>query len=395
MGQMRTIRKNNTSLFLFLSSQVIYRTAIYATIPIFPLFIRDLGFAITELGIITASLGVALVIFEPLWGSLLNRLGARNVFISSLLMMVLVLFSYTLARDLTVFIFVHFLSGLFGSAIAVSTRALMSGAIPRKESAFGTWWAIYAAGGVIGPIIGGIIATQGYILVFYVATLIAAIGFFMSFAAPRLEKTNQAASFSRFQDMDGHEKRILLIASSLIILPYFLRAVYMTYVPVFAKESPKFLLDSIEIGEAISTIGVIGFFAPFAFNRFAQKKGTTRTIILGMVLQATAFVMLPVISGFPLLFSTAAIFGLGEAATNPCMLAFMAGKIRSSNQGLAIGVYGAGEDIGALIGPVVIGNLYQNFTAEFSFCVTAMIMIVNTILAASLLRRATRKQSIS
>jgi MFS family permease len=139
---------------------------------------------------------------------------------------------------------------------------------------------------------------------------------------------------------------------------------------------------------------VIGFFAPFAFNKFAQKKGTTKTIISGMVLQATAFVMLPIVSGFPLLFSTAAIFGLGEAATNPCMLAFMAGKIRSSNQGLAIGVYGAGEDIGALIGPLVIGNLYQNFTAEFSFCVTAVIMIVNTILAASLLRRATRKQSI-
>jgi MFS family permease len=388
---MRTLKNNTTlSLFLFLSSQLISRTAIYATIPIFPIYMRDLGFAITELGIVTASLGVALIIFEPLWGSLLNRLGAKSVFVSSTLMIALVLFSHTLVRDLLGFVFVRFLSGVFASAIAVSTRTLMSGIIPRKERAFGTWWAIYAAGGVIGPIIGGLVATQGYVLVFYTATFIGAIGFFISFWAPRPENANRAATVSNMKDMDKYEKRILLIASSLIVMPYFLRTVYMTYVPVFAKESPKFLLGPIEIGAVISAIGVTGFFAPFAFNEIAHRKGITKTIVLGMALQTLSFIVLPLVTGFPLLCSTAILFGLGEAATNPCMLAFLANKIRPSNQGLAIGVYGAGEDVGALIGPLIIGSLYQGFGAEFSFYLAAAIMLANTMIATSLLAKAAR-----
>jgi MFS family permease len=76
------------------------------------------------------------------------------------------------------------------------------------------------------------------------------------------------------------------------------------------------------------------------------------------------------------------------------MLAFLAKKIRYSNQGLAIGVYGGGEDIGALIGPLITGSLYQCFGAEFSFYMTATIMLANTMIATSLLKKATRKQGI-
>lgn len=386
------ILKNRITLPLFLlfSSQLISRTAASAITPIFPIYMRDLGFAIADLGIVSASLGVALIIFEPLWGSSINKLGAKKIFLASTLLTALILFSYTLVRDLTGFFFLRFLTGVFGSASAVSTRTLMSQVIPRKERAFGTWYAISAAAGVIGPVIGGLVATYGYVLVFYVSTIIATIAFFLSFGTPESRGTDPTSTDSTIKGVDKSEKKILLVTSALIIMPYFLRTVYITYIPVFANESPKLMLGPFEIGIAIAAMGVVGFFTPFLYSELASKTGFKRIIVLGMILEASSFLLLPVIKGFPMLCLTAVLLGLGEAAITPCMMAFLINKIRFSNRGLAIGVYGAGEDIGILAGPLVVGYLYQDYGAEFSFYLTAALMLANIMISIPLLKKATQ-----
>lgn len=384
------IFKNQTvlPLFLLFCSMLISRTAVSAISPVFPLYMVDLGFTVADLGIVSASLGIALIIFEPLWGSLINRLGAKTIFLSSTLLTALILFSYTLVRDLAGFVFLRFLAGVFGSAGAVSTRTLMWKVIPRKERAFGTWYAISAAAGVMGPVIGGIVASQGYVLAFYASTVIAMMAFFLSFGSPESKNTDSANTGSAFRGMDRSEKKILFAASALIAMPYFLRTVYLTYMPVFAKESPKFLLGPVEIGVAVAGMGVAGFFAPFLHSELAGKGGVKKIIVLGMSLQAASFMLLSVVAGFPMLCLTAVLLGLAEAAISPCMMAFLIDKIRFSNRGFAIGVYGAGEDVGILAGPLVAGYLYQGYGAEFSFYVTAALMLGNVLVSIPLLRRA-------
>jgi MFS family permease len=348
---------------------------------------RSLGFAIADLGIVSTSLGVALIVFEPLWGSLINRLGAKKIFLLSTLLTSLVLFSYALVSDLVGFVFVRFLTGVVGSANAVSTRTLVWQVIPRKERAFGVWYTISAAAGVIGPIIGGIVATQGYILAFYASAAIAAVALFLSFGVSESNSTESADTGLKIRGMDRPEKTVLLIASALIVMPYFLRTVYLTFVPVFAKESTKFLLDPVEIGIVVAAMGVAGFVAPLAFSEVAGRKGVKNVIVMGMLLQVCAFLLLPIVSGFSALCLTAALLGLGEAAISPCMMAFLIGKIRFSNRGLAIGVYGAAEDVGILTGPLVVGFLYQGYGAEFSFFCTAALMAANTLIAIPLFRK--------
>jgi len=375
-------------LLLLFSSQLISRIAASAITPVFPIYMRDLGFAIADLGIVSASLGIALIVFEPLWGTLINRVGAKRIFLASTLLTALILFSYTLVTDLMGFILLRFLAGVFGSAGAVSTRTLMWQVIPKKERAFGTWYAISAAASVIGPIIGGIVATESYVLAFYASAIIGIVAFFLSFGTPESKNEDPTSMGSTIKSMDKPEKKMLLVTSALIILPYFLRTVYLTYVPVFAKESPKFLLGPIEIGTAVAAMGVAGFFTPFMFSELASKNGAKKIIVLGMILEASSFLLLPSVTGFPMLCLTAVLLGLGEAAISPCMMAFLINRIRFSNRGLAIGVYGAGEDVGILVGPLVVGYLYQDYGAEFSFYLTGAMMLANVMISIPLLKKA-------
>lgn len=386
---MQILKNQNTlPLFLLFSSQLISRAAGSAITPVFSIYMRDLGFAIADLGIVSASVGVGLIIFEPIWGSLINKLGAKKILLSSTLIAALIMFSYTLVRDLTGFVFLRFLTGVSGSASGVSMRTLVWQVIPSQKRAFGIWYAIHEAAGIVGPVIGGIVATQGYVLVFYASTVIAVIAFFLSFGVREPKNTDSTSMDSTIKGMDKPEKKILLVTSTLIIMPCFLRTAYTSYMPVFAKESPKFLLGPIEIGIAVAAISGAGFFASFIFSELASKKEVTKIIILGMILQAFSFILLPIITGFPMLCLTAVLLGLGEAAISPCMMTCLISKIRFSNRGLAIGVYGAGEDIGILTGPLVAGYVYQDYSAEFSFYLTAALMLANIMVSIPLLRKA-------
>jgi MFS family permease len=387
------ILKNHISfpLFLLFSSQLIRLTAVAVVTPVFSIYMVDLGFAISDLGIASATLGVALIIFEPIWGFLVNRWGARRIFLLSALLTTLILLSYAFVRDLTGFVFVRFLSGIFGSAGAVSTRTLVWQAVPRKERAFGIWYTIFAAGGVVGPVIGGLVATQGYVSVFYVASVIAAVAFFLSLSIPTIEQQDTASSGTNpIQNMDKSERKVLFMTSFLVVVPLFLRTVYLIFVPVFAKESSKLLLGPIEIGMVVAAMGVAGFFAPFIHSELVSKAGVKEVTLIGMLLEFGSFMLLPSVNGFPFLCLTAILLGSGEAAISISMMTFLMDKMRLSNRGLAIGVFGAGEDVGILVGPLIVGYLYRDYGAEFSFYLTAMLMLVNVILSISLLRRISR-----
>ena len=160
--------------------------------------------------------------------------------------------------------------------------------------------------------------------------------------------------------------------------------------PVFAKESTKLLLNPLEIGLTFTIMGIVGLFAPLLLGDLSDRIGRIKIIVLGMGLQALSFLLLPMTTDIVMLYLTAVIIAVGNAAVNPAMMALLTDKLRPSNHGFAIGVYGAGEDIGILLGPLIAGYIYQNHSAELSFLLAAVFMLVNIIVSIPLLKRIER-----
>jgi MFS family permease len=375
---------HKSQLFAVFFSQLLSWIAMQSINPVLPIYIRFLGFSIADLGTISAFLGIALIIFEPLWGFLINTLGAKKIFIMSVIMSASISFSYTLVRDFAGFALLRFLSGISASASGVSTRTLICKAIPKTERAFGAWYSTFAAAGLIGPALGGYAANINYNLAFYVAAFIAAIALFLSVCIPESEDDTLNKKFLDIH-MNGTEKKTLFIASTLIVLPIFLRYAYQTFMPVFAKE--KLLLSPLEIGLVFTLMGVVGFFAPLILGEISDKFGLRKIIISGMLLLASSFLLLTAVTDIVMLCVTAIILGLGNAAVGPLMMSLLTRNIRLSNRGIAIGVYGAGEDIGILIGPLVVGYVYQTYSPELSFYLTAGLMLINAAVSTFLLRK--------
>lgn len=377
-----TIRFPTLVLFLaFLVDGIAFRMIT----PILSIYVIDLGFSIVDLGIISAAFGLGLLISEPFWGMLTNRIGGKKVFSLCLLMTSLSIFSFTLLRDLLSFIALRFLAGVSMGALGPSSRTLVRTAISKGGRAFGAWYMIFAAADLIGPAIGGYVATASYSLAFYTAAAAAFIALFLSFGAPDSKSVDSVNNGNNRGSMDKTVKKTLFITSSLTILPMFLSFVFTTFMPVFAKE--KLLLNPLEIGLAFTFMGVVGLFAPLVFGELSDRIGRKRIIIFGMLLGAFSFLLLSIVSGIIMLYLTAVISGLGNAAVNPSMMALLTDKVQNSNMGFALGVYGAGEDIGMWIGPLIVGYVYQIYSAELSFYLTAGLILFNIVAAIPLLKK--------
>jgi len=370
-------------IFLFFSSYLLTGVARWTIAPILPIYVRDLGFSIADLGIVSAGSGLALMIFEPICGLWADKVGAKGIFIFSALLMPLIVFSFTLSGDFAVFAALMFFSGLSLGAGGVSSRMLARMGGWKGGRAFGAWYAAFSAAGVIGPAIGGFTATIDYRLAFYVAAVIGIVAFFLSLGTSGTDNAHLLDKGHETRGLDREEKRLVIAVSSLMILPMFLISVHRTFLPVFAKE--KFLLSPSEISSLFTIIGVVGLFAPLIFSEFSDRIGMRRMIMLGMALQASSFLLLPVASGIMMLVLAAFILGLGNAATSPLTMALLMEKISASKQGLVLGVYGFCENVGITLGPLIVGFIYQNYGAEFSFYATSGLMLVNLIFCIILL----------
>lgn len=375
--------------FLFFSAQLMSGTAKAVILPILPIYMRELGFSIATLGIFTAGSGFALMIFEPLWGVWADKVGAKRIFVLTNLFTPLVLFSYTLVKDFGMFGALMFFSGVWQCAWVVSSRMLARTASTKGGRAFGAWYTIFAAAGLIGPAIGGYTAAIDYSLTFYVATVIALIAFLLSFGAPDSGRKHMPNEKDKVRGLNKEEKSILVVMSSLIILPMYLVAVSRTFLPVLAKE--KLFLGPLEVSWIFTIMGILGLIAPLLFSELSDRIGMKTMILIGMLLQATSFLLFPVASGMMMLALTAVIFGLGTAGTNPLMMALLMERIPIPKQGFTLGAYGFCEDIGLTLGPLIVGYIYQDYGAEFPFYMTSGLMLFNLVLSIPLLRNIDRK----
>lgn len=373
---------------LFFSSQLIRMTGSQILGLILPIFIRDSGFSIVELGMITAGFGISLMIFEPIWGILVDKIGAKTIYVITSLAAPIIIFSYTLVGDLTMFAMLRFIQGAFACGSGVSSRTCARTAIAKGGRAFGLWATILSAAGLIGPVVGGYIAETSYRMAFYAASIISAIAFLLAFSAPTSQRPTVANGEVEQIGWTKDEKKTLVILTLMIVIPYFVMFGYRTYVPVFAKESPKFLLSTVEIGYVFMLYGVVGTVAPLLLGELSERVGRRNIIIVGMVFEALAFVLLPWASGIVLLSVTAMLLSFGNSATSPIMMALLTDKISKAKHGLALGLYGSGEDLGIWLGPLMIGYLYQTYSAELSFLVTAAIMLVTIVFSFFILKKA-------
>lgn len=161
-----------------------------------------------SLGIISAMGSAYLIanfVFQYPAGWVADRWGRRQVMIVGLVAQATLTLLYLFISDPVTFIALRFLEGIAAAGIVPSARALITDSISpdQQGEAFGIFNAFFNAGFLLGPGIGGLLATTGF-----ASTFIAAI-LFRLVAVVLLLTMVKAAGKTRKVSTEGLEKAII------------------------------------------------------------------------------------------------------------------------------------------------------------------------------------------
>jgi FSR family fosmidomycin resistance protein-like MFS transporter len=170
---------NRTLLYLCASS--VFRSMTHAGLMTFlPLYLaRELDYSPIWIGAAMAALQIAGFIAAPISGHLSDKMGRRQIMMSSMAVTAVIIVGMIFAGRSTAFVFLIAFLGFFFFSIRAVLQAWLLDATPPHMggSSIGMLFAIQACGSSIGPLVCGAIADRfGLLATFYflVATIILA-----------------------------------------------------------------------------------------------------------------------------------------------------------------------------------------------------------------------------
>ncbi len=149
-----------------------------------PKIINDFSITVSSAGWIATAYILANAIFVPIWGKLGDTLGQKKVYITGFVLFIAASILAGFAWNLSSMIFFRIIQAIAGSAdyptgMAIITLNFKAG--KERAQALGIWSATFAAGAILGPLLGGpLIDNFGWRSVFFVNLPIGIVGLLMA-----------------------------------------------------------------------------------------------------------------------------------------------------------------------------------------------------------------------
>src|SRR2546428_7480022 len=165
--------------------------------PVRVLFAQSHGASLAIIGAMASAYLVSNFIFQYPSGWLADRWGRKQVMILGLFIQAILSLIYLLITDPILFVVLRFVEGIAAAALLPSARAMIIDIVPPEQQgeAYGIFNAFFNAGFLIGPGLGGLLATTGYASAFIGAALFRIVAIVLGiFMIPAVRKGTSSTS---------------------------------------------------------------------------------------------------------------------------------------------------------------------------------------------------------
>jgi len=353
------------------------------SVPFFPLFLQN------ELGVETGlsawagiSISISFLISgicAPFWGSLADKYGSKLMLVRSGVGLGLAHLANYFVYDLFTFILVRIFQGLM-AGFSPASIALVGTNTPIKHVgyALGVISTATAAGGILGPLAGGLLShwvgLRGCFIASGVITLIsAAVVLLVKEVHERREDKRpsvwedlkRAAASSQLMRIYGFT---LLVSTSVMIL----EPLITIYVVQIGGNPDTATISS---GIVFSVIGISTVIMAPRWGRIGGRIGYDKTLFIGLIgggLGNILQVFIHNVVGFGTLRFG---YGLFFAAVYPALNSLIVKYADHDFRGRAVSLSQSANQFGIVIGPLLGGFLGGWMSIEYVFLLTGLVLL--------------------
>ncbi len=356
-----------------------------------PAYARSFDVGVAAASVIVSAFAFFRLVFAPAGGMLVARLGERPVYLLGLLIVALSSFATAFAQSYGQLLLFRGLGGIGSTMFTVSAMALLVRLAPptargRVSSAYGSAFLI---GGMVGPVLGGLLAGLGLrapFIVYGVALVIAAGVVAVGLGGARLRPAPDRASRPTMtvrQALGSPVYRAVLVSGVANGWTNF--GVRMAVLPLLAAA----VLDRPWVAGAVLAVGAVGTAGTLQLSgRWVDHLGRRPLVIAGLLVMAASFALLglalhPALSttaGLTVLLGLSLTSGIGAGLVNPAQQASVADVVgQDHNGGTVLSTFQMSQDGGAIVGPVLVGLVADQLGFATAFAVTGLICLVGAM----------------
>jgi DHA1 family multidrug resistance protein-like MFS transporter len=362
------VRELDRPLALLAGMAFITQVGVAVMLPLLPLYATQLGASPTVLGLLTAAFGITNAIGQLAGGFLAERFPARRLVPTGIGVYAAANVLIATASAAVPLVAFRALAGLGGGLNQVAERLYVTQVTESARRAFanGVLSAAGAAGSVLGPAIGGLLAAVSdlrvpFILVGVTSSLATIAALFLP--RPRRDPATPVPDVVGIAEVPdapstaplARRPLAILLVSNLALMSGF-GAFITTYAP-FATANLGW--SKAEVGIVFSMFGLGSVVLGPWLARRADRTGRRRMAILGMVPLVGFTLALALALPRPVLYATAIVGGGGLTAFEASWFALLAGATDDGRRGRAFGFVTAVSNLGIVVGALVAAQAWE------------------------------------
>jgi len=352
--------------------------------PFFSLYItQKFGVGMTEAGIILGLFSIFGLIGSMIGGAVTDKFGRRKLIIFGLIFSAISTLTLGLIKTYAMLIPLSMVIGLLSDIAGPAHNAMIADLLPedKRQEGFGILRVSGNMAWIIGPTIGGFVATRSFLALFIMDAVISCIVAFLFFkfipeTKPRTaEHIEQVSLFKTFQGygtaLRDRAFMAFLVASVLMGLVYGQMysslSVFLNRVHDIQPSGFGFLLT-------LSAIVVILF--QFSVTRKIKHFPPFLLMAVGTLFYMVGFGMFGFVTTYVLFALAIVVVTLGEMIVVPTSQGLAANFAPQEMRGRYMAVYGLSWSIPSTIGPGAAGVILDNLNPNLLWYIGGILCFV-------------------
>ena len=352
----------------------------------------------TQVGIIFLIYSLASLVGNIFGGAMTDRFGRKKMLLFGLITSGLSSLALGLINDFRLAYPTVLVVGLLSNTAGPAQQAMVADLLPTRQrtEGFGVLRVIANLAVTIGPAIGGLLATNSYLLLFIgdaLSSLVTAGIVLVALPETMPELNSEQSTQSLTGSIGGYEKALkdwvfiaFLVISTLMALVY----VQMnSTLSVYLRDAHG--ISSEGFGYILSLNAAIVVLFQFWVTRRIAKYRAMALMAFGSLFYALGFAMYGFVNNYPLFLGAMVIITIGEMLVTPVAQGLVARLAPEEMRGRYMALFGLSWIFPNAVGPLSAGIIMDNYNPDWVWYACGLISVAVALGYLSLTARTEQR----